>query len=187
MTTRVPQALQRLAALALLGLVLAVAWFAAARPLRAHLDAQAQAIERERILLGRFLAAGGRSATAGDMQGRINRVLGGAALLKGETDALRLAHLQTLVAEIAQAGNVQFRSVRVLPRREQGRFALLGVRVQATTTLATAQALIHRIENAETLLLISGLQLTQQGGNEGGPAQIELRLDLLGVAMKEAG
>ncbi len=187
MTMRLPMPLQRLAALSLLAVVMAIGWYAVARPLAAHFDAQSLSIERDRAVLGRFLAAGERSATAGDMQSRVGRMLGGAALLKGETDALRLAELQTLVAELTQRGNVQVRSVRALPRREQGRFALLGVRLQATTDLASAQALVHRIESAETLLLISGLQLTRQSGNDPAGAQVELRLDVIGVVMKEAG
>ncbi|MFM9938970.1 MAG: type II secretion system protein GspM [Hyphomicrobiaceae bacterium] len=187
MTLALPPSLQRMLALGLAALVTLALWLGVARPLLAHFAEQRDALARERVMLGRFLAAGNRSATAGDIERRINEVLGGEALLKGESDAIRLANLQTLVGEIAARGNIRPRSVRTLPRREQGGLAVLGVRIQLQSDLASVQALLHRLESAETLLLLSGLQMTRAAGTGGGPTELDVRLDILGVARKEGG
>jgi hypothetical protein len=188
MTRALPDPLQRALALGLLALVVLGLWLGLARPIASLLHDQGQAIERERVLLGRFLAAGSRTATAADIERRIEEVIGRGALLEGESEPIRLAALQTLVGDIAARHRIQVRSSRALPRREQGRFALLGVRIQVATDLAGAQALIHGLETAEAMLLVASLQMTRAAtGREGGAAEIDLRIDILGVTRKEPG
>lgn len=187
MTLALPRPLHRMAALGLLGLTLLVLWLLILHPVFAHFSSQHETLERERVVLGRFLAAAGRQTTAGDMERRVGELLTGSALLKGESDPIRVANLQALVGEIAGQGNLRLRSVRALPRRDQGSLSVHGVSVQVATDLAGAQALIHRLESAETLLLITGVQMSRGAQSSQGPAEIDLRLDVLGVARKGGG
>lgn len=179
--------LQRLLALALTLLVALAIWLLLVRPVAGLIAEQGEAIARERQLLGRFLAVANRSATAGDIERLVGEALSGEALLKGESDAIRLANLQSLVGEIAARGKLRLRSVRTLPRREQGGLAVLGVRIQVQSDMAGVQALLHRLETADTLLLLTGLQVSRVAGTAEGPTEIDLRLDVLGVARKEGG
>lgn len=184
---QLPPNIQRLLALALTLVVALAIWLVLVRPVAGLIQEQDAALARERVLLGRFLAASNRSSTAGDIERRVGEVLGGDALLKGESDAIRLANLQAMVGEIAGRGNLRLRSVRTLARREQGGLAVLGVRIQVQADMAGVQGLLHRLETADTLLLVSGLQLSRTAGTAEGPSELDLRLDVLGVARKEGG
>lgn len=188
MTLVPPQPVQRLLAVLLLGLVAGAVWLGLAQPIARHFSDRAGQIAHERVVLGRFLAAGNRTTAAADMDARVKAALGAGALLAGESEAIRLAGLQTLIGDIAQRGNLRLRSIRALPRREQGRFELYGVRLQVTTDVAGAQAFLHRLETADQLLLITAVQMTRvAAGRDGGPVEVDLRLDILGVARKEPG
>ncbi len=102
--------------IAALGLLAAVAYaivVPVAIPAFQRLSGLDQEIAQKRLLLGNYLAAAreqGPAETAAPVQ---------ALYLEGETDALRLANLQTLMSEAARANHVRLASARGADPAEQ--------------------------------------------------------------------
>lgn len=146
------------AGLAAYGLVVGPAWdlFTNSR----------QEIEDGRVLLGRLAIAAGRSPHAAELQRAADAVPLSRLVLKGDTEAIQLAGLQTIVGEAAAQLGLRIASARPLPASEREGIRLIGLRFDVRGDLQTLQALLHRIEGREPSLLVDGLQIRAGGGAE---------------------
>jgi hypothetical protein len=108
----VPRALRQIAAVALLLLVVAVVAWTTVVPLTGRVAELREEIETERVILGRFAAVAARSSETAEHE-RIGRAaLESGAYLKGDSEALMAAGLQTTLAQLAAAIRVRFASTR---------------------------------------------------------------------------
>src|SRR6185295_12887728 len=154
-----PRPLRQIAAVALLLLVIAGVASTTVLPLTARVSELREETEAERVVLGRFAAVAARSSETAEHD-RIGRAaLESGAYLKGDSEALMAAGLQTTLAQLAAANRVRFASTRALPPRERDSARLIGVSVQFKAEIEQLRALLFRIESHRPFLFIEGLQV----------------------------
>lgn len=188
MMPSVSQPVRQFAAVALLLFVLAFAAMATVVPLTARVAGLREQLETERVLLGRFAAIAARQGEAAEYD-RVGRsALESGAYLKGESEALMAAGLQTKLAQLAAANRVRLHSTRALPLRERGAARLIGVSVQFKAEIEQVRALLFRIETHRPLLFVEGLQIrpvspfSQRDPELNGV--LDVRLDVFGAIPK---
>lgn len=155
----VSRPVRRLAAVALLLAALALAALLTVVPLAARVAELREAIDTERALLGRFAAIAAREGETTELERAGRAALDSGAYLKGESEALTAAGLQTALAQLAAANRIRFASTRALPPREQDATRLIGVSVQFKAEIAQLRALLFRIESHRPFLFVDGLQV----------------------------
>lgn len=86
------------------------------------------------------------------------------ALLNADTPALAAVDIQNVINEIIYANNMDVGSVRVLQAKDASVEGYLSVPVQVTLKLTVSQMidLLHRIESANQLLVVTALSLRRQ-------------------------
>jgi len=159
MMLRLSQPTRQFAAVALLLLVLAFAAMVTVVPLTARVGDLRERIEAERVLLGRFGAVAAREGEAAEYDRAGRSALESGAYLKGESEALMAAGLQTKLAQLAAANRVRFHSTRALPLRERDASRFIGVSVQFKAEIEQVRALLFRIESHRPFLFVEGLQI----------------------------
>lgn len=154
-----PQPARRVAAVALLLLVLALVATVTIVPLAARVAELREEIEAERVVLGRFAAVAARQAETAEYE-RVGRsALRSGAYLKGESEPLMAAGLQTMLAQLAAADRLRFRSTRALPPRERDATRLIGVSVRFNADIEQLRAFLFRIERQRPFLFVERLQV----------------------------
>jgi general secretion pathway protein M len=188
---RWPALAQRLLALALVAGALASIYAGLIRPVMAHFVAAGEAIQQERTVLGRLKEISSQRDTAQDLDRRNKELAASGLLIEGETEAIRAAALQALVAEAASARSVRVRSTRALPPKERDGLAMMGVRLQASATPAELQALLYDLESRRPVLFVDSVAISGTPGiNAQLPdeaARLEVRFDLYGVVRRSKG
>jgi general secretion pathway protein M len=191
MMEQLPKPIRRLAAVALLVLALGLLALVTVIPLAAHVASLRDQIETERTALGRFTQVASREDEAADHDRAGRASLSSGAYLKGESEALIAAGLQSVLAEIGAANRVRFTSTRALATREQGEAQFIGVRVQFNAQIEQLRALLHRIETNRPFLFIEGLQVqpispySQRDPEQAGV--LDVRMDVFGATPGRKG
>lgn len=142
-----------------------------------HVAGARERIEDGRILLGRLIAAAERSPRAAELQRVVDAVPLSRLVLKGDTEAIQLAGLQTLVGEAAAMQGLRVASARPLPASERDGIRLIGLRFDVRGDLQSLQALLHRIEAIEPSLMVEGVQIRTSGGADNTAAVRGVLLD----------
>jgi hypothetical protein len=179
------QPMRRLAAVALLVLVLALVAMLTVVPLTARVAELQGEIEEERALLGRFAAVAARKDRMEELERLGRAALDSGAWLKGESEALTAAGLQSLLARLAAAHRVRFHSTRALPPRERDGARLIGVSVQFKAEIGELRGLLFRIESGRPFLFVEALHVrpvspfSQRDTELNGV--LDVRLDLYGA------
>jgi hypothetical protein len=191
MALKLSQPVRRLAAVALLAIVLAFVALATVVPLTARVASLRDQIETERVLLGKFMAVAAQEGDAAELDRASRSALESGAYLKGESEALTAAGLQTMLAQLAAADRVRFQSTRALPARERNEARLIGVSVQFHAEIEQVRALLFRIETYRPFLFVEGLQIrpvspySQRDASQVGV--LEVRLDVFGAIPGKKG
>jgi Type II secretion system (T2SS), protein M subtype b len=189
--TELSQPVRRLAALGLLVLALAVLAMLTVVPLTARVAEQMGEIETERVLLGRFAAVAARRGETAELERAGRAALASGAWLKGESEALTAAGLQSLLAQLAAANRVRFHSTRALPPRETDGARLIGVSVQFKAGIEQLHALLFRIESNRPFLFVEGLQVRPVSPFSQRDAELngvlDVRLDVYGALPVKKG
>jgi len=180
-----PQPLRQLAAVALLILVVAGLAVTTVLPLTARVAELREEIEAERVILGRLAAVAARADETAEHE-RIGRAaLASGAYLKGDSEALMAAGLQTTLGQLAAANRVRFASTRALPPRERDATQLIGVSVQFKAETEQLRGLLFRIESHKPFLFVEGLQVRPVSPfSQSSPelnGLLDVRLDVFGV------
>jgi general secretion pathway protein M len=158
-------------------------------PFAARMSELGEQIEAERVLLGRFAAIAAQQGKLADFDRLGRSAIENSAYLKGESDALKAAALQTILAELAAANRVRFSSTRVLPGRERDEVRLIGVRVQFNAEMEQLRAILYRIEAYRPLLFVEALQVqpispfSQRDPEQTGV--LDVRLDVFGATPRK--
>ena len=149
---------RQMAAIGLLLAALAVVASVTILPVAARIGELREQIEGERIALGRFAALAVLQDKVAEMQ-RAGRAAGeSGAYLKGESDSLRAASLQTFLSELAGANSVRLSSTRALPPRDTDDLRLVGTRVQFIADIEQLREMLYAIESTQPFLFVEALQ-----------------------------
>lgn len=176
---------RQIAACALLVIAVALVALVTVVPFAGRVAELRDQIGAERVLLGRFAAVAAQQGQAAEHD-RIGRsAVESGAYLKGESEPLKVAALQTALAGLAAANGVRFHSTRALSGRERDEVRLIGVRVQFTAEIEQVRALLHRIETHRPFLFIEGVQIQPVSPfSQRDPEQVgvlDVRLDVFGA------
>ena len=106
---------RRIFAVTLLLLATGVFGLSVVNPLYVHLSDIRGNIDQERMLLGRLNAIVGDQTGANDIEKLSKAEEDSSLFLQGESEAIKLASLQSRLSEIVSANGVKLRSARNLP------------------------------------------------------------------------
>lgn len=186
-----PRQVRQVAACAFLVAALGLVGLVTIAPIAARISDLHEQIGAERTLLGRFAAVAAQHSQAAEYD-RVGRsALESGAYLKGESEPLKVAALQTTLAGLAAANGVRFHSTRALSARERDQVRMIGVRVQFNAEIEQVRTLLHRIETHRPFLFIEGLQIqpvspfSQRDPQQSG--MLDVRLDVFGAMPGKKG
>jgi len=186
---RFAKPIRQAAALALLLLVLAGAVALTIVPLYSKVTSLEDRIEQERITLGRLDAIVRDENAARELDGRTTSARAKGQFLDGESESIRMANLQSLLADIVSANGIKPRSIRNLPARERNELRLLGVQLQFVAPIQTLRKILVAIEEQRRVLLVEALQIAPLTGtwvaNEEQRGTLDIRFDIFGVEARQ--
>jgi general secretion pathway protein M len=180
--------------LAAVGLLLAVVVLIASLtilPVAARIGELSELIEGERRLLGRFVAMAALQEKLGEMQNAGRAASESGAYLKGESDAIRAASLQSFMSDLAGANGVRLNSTRPLPPRDRDEVRMVGTRVQFIADIEQLREILYSIESTQPFLFVEAVQvrpvsaLAQRDPEYGG--LLDVRLDVFGALPRKKG
>jgi|GEM_PF-1408584 len=191
MMERRSKAVRRTVALALLGLVVALVVLLVVAPLAGRLsDLDAEVLDA-RLVLGRFEAEAARQDAVPDAERLARAASESGVYLKGESEPIRAANLQTVLAELAGRAGIRFHSARTLPQRERDDARTVGVGVQFTCAIEQLRQLLFDIEAGKPFLFVEGLHVrpvaafAQRDRELGG--LLEVHLEIYGAVPRNRG
>jgi hypothetical protein len=178
-------------ALALLATAGLLAYALVVEPLVSRFSDIREQIAEQRQLLGRLTTAASREGQAREFDSLAKARTGGAIFLTGNSDAVRIAELQSLVGTITEAEGVAIKSTRAVPARERDGLRLLGVEAQMSANIEQLQRILHNLETGRPYLIVDTLQITPPAllsdDNPSAGTTLEVRLGLLGIAANRKG
>ncbi len=178
-------------ALTLLAGIAIAAYALVIEPLAAHFGEVRKQIAEQRQLLGRLTTAASQEGQARQSGKLAKSQSGDVIFLKGSSDAVRVAELQSLIGTIAEAEGVTIKSMRAITSREREGVRLLGVETQLSAGIEKLQRILHKLENGRPYLFVDTLQITPQAllsvENPAAGTTLEVRLGLLGIATGKKG
>jgi general secretion pathway protein M len=182
---------RQLAAVGLLLAALALIASLTILPVASRIGELDEQIEGERRLLGRFAAMAALQDKLAEMQNAGRAASESGAYLRGESDAIRAASLQTFLAELAGANGVRLSSTRPLPPRDRDELRLVGTRVQFTSDIERLREILYSVELAQPFLFVEAVQVrpvsaqAQRDPEFGG--LLDVRLDVFGAVPRKRG
>jgi hypothetical protein len=172
---------RRVAAVALLGVLIAIVWLG---PVDAYLDlidAAAQQLARRQALLQRYQSLTPAPAETAAVAGAAT----GPRLLFPEiAEAQALALLQESVKRAAAANHVEIHSLQALRSELLGDAAKVGVRIRAAGDVASLGRLLYAVESADPVLYPDNLHIQVPPATGAASGNLEIQLDLLGFRRK---
>lgn len=181
---RLPPALRRAAALALLAGALAGVALLAWAPVRwiAHQEARLAALEARMAELRDRLAE--REQLLAERR-LLEAALGDETLfVRAATPALAAAELQGLVTAAIRARGGELRTVQVLEPAEAPPFLEVGLRLSLRTGLDGLVGLLHAIETNRPLLLVRSLQLVAEESGAAAERKLDTVVELVAFALR---
>lgn len=187
--TALSPALRRLAALVLLLVAVPAAALLAVVPITSRVQELRDEIEAEREILGRFNQIASQQGRAAELDKAGEAAMKSEAYLKGESDPIRAAGLQRLLAELAAANRVRLHTTRALEARERGGVKLIGVRIQFQAEIEQVRALLHRVESARPFLFLEAVQIHPLAAFAPGDTEqkglLDVRFDVFGAVAQK--
>jgi hypothetical protein len=184
---QLPKVGRRIAAIVLLGGAIASLGTLIVNPLVTYLAGMQERIANERVLLARLAALAAQDREARDLGRRQTEMNADGAFLEGDSEAIQLANLQSLVGAIAANNGLRVRSARTLPARERGELHLIGVHIQLQAEIGPLQKTLHDIESKRPFLFIDAVQISLLSGGEAMEpnAMLDARLDVFGAVLRK--
>lgn len=174
--------LQRLAAVALLLLVVLVGYAGLAAPLATHYAALAQREQQTALLLARYQRIVARAeaprAETGLPDLPLNEIY-----LPGDSPAQAVAALQDRVKSAATDAGARLGSVEVLAPRADDGLTRQAVRARLTADTGSLQQMLHRLEASRPLLLLDNLYVrARDTRSDTSRLRLDVRIDVVGFA-----
>jgi hypothetical protein len=187
MMRHLPKSGRRLAAIALLVGVIVGVGRIIVNPLVAQLAGVRERIASERALLARFAALAAQEKEARELERRLADMSVDGDYLAGESEAIKLAHLQSLLTDTVATNGLRVHSARTLPARERGELRLVGVRIQLHAEIGPIQRTLHEIEAKRPFLFIEAVQISRSSRAEADEtgAMLEAQLDVFGAVLRK--
>ena len=139
-------------------------------------------IDQERMLLGRLSIVVGGQAAVNDIEKLSKSEADNNLFLQGESEAIRLASLQSRLSEIVSANGVKLRSARNLPSKERNDLHLLGIQLQFSAPIEKLQVILLALEEQTPVMLVENLQVTPLAiSNDEERGNLDTRLDVFGI------
>jgi Type II secretion system (T2SS), protein M subtype b len=193
MIYKLPQWLRRVLAVSLLATALGLTALLTVVPFLSQLAVAREQLDEARTVHGRLLAANQTASIAEQLEQQSNsatavNALTGALFIDGESEAIRLANLQSQVVEILAANGVRPRTARMMQTRERHTLKLIGVQLQLSTTMDQLQKILLQIEAHRPILLVESLHLTPSTSvqTDDDRGQVEVRLDVVAIEARTA-
>lgn len=192
MNPSLPQLASRLAAIALLIVILVAVYLFVINPVVAAYRTADEEIEQARELLERYQVMALNKSV---LRQRLNEVYARQSdtgvYLTGATDALAAAELQTRVRQGVVEFGGQLRSTQNLPAKVDRDFRRVAVRVQLTANLSSLHHLLFRLESEKPFVFVDSLDVRNRRGTrrqalENFDPQLTIRFDLFGYLNPEA-
>ena len=175
--------ISKLAALAILAVLVAGVWNWVVRPLAARLNGAQDRIEAQRVLLGRLIAKAKDDAAAINQQTLAPTGTAERSFLPGENDSIRISGLQSVLNTAARTANIRLASTRTLESAERAGVRLLGVQTQLSTDLEQLQKFLFSLEKQQPNLLVDALHVARSPQAAGqGLAALDVTLSVYGAA-----
>lgn len=118
------------------------------------------AIVTEREMLGRLTAIANNEDLTAKAGARAEELKQAGIFIEGESESIRLAALQSQLANIIAENGIKARSTRGLPQQERHNLKLVGAQLQIVAPIATLQKILLDIEAHRPVLLVDLLQVT---------------------------
>lgn len=175
---------RQLAALVLLGIVVAAALAVVVAPVSARLTALSGEIAGKREVLGRLLDTQALKTRAADLTALARKSDIAPLLIGGESDALKAARLQAALEDIAEGQGLRFRSTRTMSPREAAGVRLIAIEASFDATLAQVQQVLTAIRTHTPLLAVMALRMAPSAS---AALDTEKTGDVLDVRIEVAG
>lgn len=168
--------LGRVAAVAILCVVLAAAWIGPVDAYLGMLAAGSERIAAKEALLQRYRSLAG-AAPADERSAGTNPGL----LYPDMPEAQAIALLQETVKTAAAAARIEVRGLQVLRIEAAPGAQRIGIRVNAAGDIGSVSRLLHTIESARPLLHPDNLHIQSRTASaNAAPGALEIQLDIFG-------
>jgi type II secretory pathway component PulM len=183
MTERISKPVRQLAAIALLMAACVGLWSFVWTPVFGTLQQQDASIAEKREVLGRLLSAEDLAGEASALEQKSKSLNTGKLTLRGDSDPLRIAELQTALTKIATDHGLRLRSTRALPGREAKGVRLVGIQAQFQATLEQLQKVLLALEDSEPILVIEALRVagTTSTADAKSETPLDINIDVFGA------
>ena len=189
MIYRLPLRVRQFLAVALLLATVGLVALLTIVPFLLNLAAARERLVQQRTFLGQLQDAtsGAAAASPTSRDAGFNKAMTG-LFIEGDSEAIRLASLQSQGTDSLTRQSVKSRSSRNLQTRERHTLKLVGVQVQLTATVEQLQKILLAIEAHRPILLVDALHLTPAAavGTDDDRGILEARLDVLAIEARPA-
>jgi hypothetical protein len=188
MIYRISKPVRQLIAVGLVLLALGGVAVLAVIPLMAPESEIKEGLERERKVLGRLQTIVNDRDAVRNYDQRAEAARNSGLFIEGASEAIRLASVQSQLAQIMAANGVKPRLTRGLPGRDRDDLHLVGAQVQIVAPIEKVQKVLLDIEEHQPALLVDYLQITPSslGGvsNDDDAGALDARFDVYAVALR---
>jgi general secretion pathway protein M len=195
MNGKLPPALSRAAALAILLALIAVLYLGIAMPIvDAYQSMGADTAQLQDQLRRYQRAAGDRTQRQAELTALEHRSSAEDGFLQGANDTLVAAQIQNRLKSLADTAHAELRSTQVLPAQDEGALRRISVRGQFSTTIAGALQVFHGLESQYPLLFVDNLDIRSRqggarevrgrGGNTDDNDGLDMQFDIYGYMQK---
>jgi general secretion pathway protein M len=186
--TSMSKGVKRAAALALLFLVLWLAWIVVVSPVISAYRETNERIASTSERLNRFQGISNNyPALKQQIENLVRQTAKSGIYLAGNTDSLAAANLQEGVSGTIERNGGTLRSVQILPVTDDGDFRKVTVRVQMTATLPAFTRILYSLEADKPFVFIDNLDIKNrrararnQDQNQTQNPELVIRFDLYG-------
>jgi len=184
--TSMSKGVKRAAALALLFLVLWLAWIAVVSPVISAYRETNERIASTSERLNRFQGISNNyPALKQQIEDLVRQTAKSGIYLAGNTDSLAAANLQEGVSGTIERNGGTLRSVQILPVTDDGDFRKVTVRVQMTATLPAFTRILYSLEADKPFVFIDNLDIKNRRArarnqDEDQNPELVIRFDLYG-------
>jgi len=160
MIRTLPRWMKRVAALALLSILVGLAYAGAVLPLKAAYDETHARLAEQRELLQRYRAVASQRQDLRRQLDRLKRRQADSGLfISGKTDALAAAALQDRISDIAEDSGGDVRSMQSLEPKTENGLTRVGMDVQIVADIRALKDLLYEIETGRPLLFVRQLEI----------------------------
>lgn len=180
----------KVAALALLALVMAAFWVVAIEPLSARITAADDEIAQSRRLKGALIERARQLRDEQDSAPIVSDAAASAqtiALIEGATRAQVTAALQGRIGDAAGKAGTTLVSTSIVPDRQSGRLRLAAIEAVMRGEIAPLERFLYDIETGSPTLVVLDIEVSRSPVPETPPREVSLDIRIvIGGAVAEA-